>query len=48
MKTQKCDICKKNYNLLTEKGICYYCWINKYNLAPTPRQYGNHDVKNKK
>ena len=42
MKTE-CKICKKNYNILTIENLCYYCFVNKYKVAPSKKQYGNHD-----
>ncbi len=33
--TSTCNKCKKNYKVLTEEGLCYYCHVNKYGKPPT-------------
>lgn len=31
--------CKKNYKVLTEEGLCYYCHVNKYGEPPKTGLY---------
>lgn len=36
--TSQCEVCKRRFNVV-EKGLCYYCWIEKYGVPPTTGCY---------
>lgn len=40
---QACNKCHKHYNILTNEGICFYCHVDKYGIAPNKKQFGGHD-----
>jgi len=38
----KCDICKKNFKIITRENICYYCFTAKHGRSPDKeKEYGN-------
>lgn len=45
MMGNKCTICKKNYKILCDNGMCYHCFLWKYNVVPTT---GAYQVEEKK
>ena len=34
-----CKSCNRNYKVLTEEGICWFCYHNKYRTVPTTGVY---------
>jgi hypothetical protein len=53
MKTEECKDCGKRFKVLTEEGICFYCYRKKHKKPPTkgcydPGKGGNNPMKMKK
>ena len=44
MKTSECENCKKRYKV-SPKGLCYFCYKNKYGFVPTTECYEQGKVK---
>lgn len=34
MKTSKCIQCERNFKNISEEGLCYYCYFQKYKKVP--------------
>ena len=39
----KCKNCGKNYKVLTEEDLCYYCHVDKYGRPPKGGCYESGD-----
>jgi methionyl-tRNA synthetase len=45
-KTSPCIKCNKRFKILTEEGLCYFCYKDKHGVPPTQGAYKQE--KNKK
>ena len=34
MKTEECKNCHRRFRMITEEGICFYCYYEKYHRYP--------------
>jgi hypothetical protein len=40
-----CKSCNRNYRVLTEEGICWFCYHHKYGATPTTGVYKHEKDK---